>query len=41
MKVLLLNGSPRAQGNTALALGRDRYGLPSKEEERQITNFIR
>ena len=47
MKVLMLNGSPMANGNTAMAflmksiaLGKAAYGLPEKEP-RQVTSFIR
>ena len=48
MKVLMLNGSPRPEGNTftalremkSIALGKEKYGLPEKEP-RQATNFIR
>lgn len=31
MNVLLLNGSPRPHGNTAIALGKEKYGLPQLE----------
>lgn len=40
MKVLMLNGSPKANGNTAMALGKEQFGLPEKEPH-QFTNFIR
>ena len=49
MKVLLINGSPRANGNTAtalnemmksIALGKEKYGLPEREKH-VFTNFIR
>ena len=47
MKVLMLNESPHANGNTALALvemekifaGKAMYGLPEKED-RISTNYI-
>ena len=38
MKILMLNGGPRPNGN--IALGREKYGLPEREEF-QRTNFIR
>ena len=45
MKVLLINGSPKKEGNTytamdKIALGKERFGLP-EQEERVMTNFIR
>ena len=39
MKVLILNGSPRVGGNTAIALGKEKYGMPETEEH-QWTHFI-
>ena len=38
MKILMLNGGPRPNGN--IALGREKYGLPAREDK-QATNFIR
>ena len=40
MKVLIVNGSPHAKGNTAIALGKEQYGLP-ETEDRVVTNFVR
>ena len=45
MKVLLINGSPKKEGNTytamdKIALGKEHFGLP-EQEERVMTNFIR
>lgn len=40
MKVLMLNGSPKENGNTAIALGKETFGLP-KKESRIATNSIR
>ena len=50
MKVLIINGSPRVNGNTtiavneiflmkSIALGKEKFGLPEKEEW-QPTHFI-
>ena len=39
-RVLIINGSPRMGGNTSIALGKEKYGLPEKEEW-QPTHFIR
>jgi multimeric flavodoxin WrbA len=40
MKVLIVNGSPRVNGNTGIALGKEKYGLPEVEKVRQWTHFI-
>ena len=47
MKVMMINGSPHPKGNTffaleemRIALGKEKYGLPEKEEFTP-TNFIR
>lgn len=41
MKVLLINGSPKRNGNTFIALAKSQMPLPALDEPRQITNFIR
>ena len=44
-KILIINGSPKKEGNTvflikAIKLGLDKYGMPQKEEGLH-TNFVR
>ena len=40
LNVLILNGSPRVNGNTSIAFGKKEFGLP-ETETKVSTNFIR